>query len=267
MQGLKGLKVGLSGATGKMGRAITELLSREEALLSFALGLEGEKDLGSPAAFYPDISYTTLKNLSWEEPPEVIIDFSFHEFTISLLRTLEDRNYSGSLVIGTTGFTEKEKEAIEKLANNRPIFLSTNMSLGVAILRKTIQDVSKLLPDFHKEILEIHHAEKKDAPSGTALSLLSDLKKDEDRVVYGRQGSLGARDFREIGVMALRGGDVVGEHTVYFFGPGERLEFSHKATSREVFAQGALKASSFIRLQKPGLYTMNDLLSFLTPSS
>jgi 4-hydroxy-tetrahydrodipicolinate reductase len=170
------------------------------------------------------------------------------------------------VVIGTTGFSKEETAAIQGYAANIPLVLSPNMSQGVNVLFDLVKRAAELLgEDFDVEINEVHHNLKKDAPSGTALQfgrIIAEVKGRDlaDVAVYGRQGMIGARKKGEIGITAMRVADVVGEHTVVFGGPGERIEFTHKASSRKTFASGALRAVKYIRGKPRGLYTMKDVL-------
>ncbi len=170
-----------------------------------------------------------------------------------------------ALVIGTTGFSEEEKEELRVLAAETPLFWSSNMSIGVNVLLKILPELTRALGDnYDIEMVELHHNRKKDSPSGTALTLgecLAEARGWElpDVRCSSRDGIIGERPRAQIGIQAIRGGDVVGVHTVYFMGPGERIEVSHQAHSRENFAQGALRAAAWLALQKPGrLYSMQD---------
>jgi len=171
-----------------------------------------------------------------------------------------------ALVIGTTGLSDAHRAAIERASKQVPIVASSNMSVGVNVLTKLLSEAARVLgPGYDVEIVEWHHRQKKDAPSGTAIMMAQalaaasghNLKRD---AVYGRQGQIGARGEREIGVLAVRGGDVVGDHTAYFLGVGERIELTHRATSRETFARGAVRAALWVKDRPPGLYDMQDVL-------
>jgi 4-hydroxy-tetrahydrodipicolinate reductase len=170
------------------------------------------------------------------------------------------------MVIGTTGLGDSELKAIQKASERIPIVLSANMSLGVNVLFGLLAQAARALGSaYDVEIVELHHRLKKDAPSGTALAMahvLADaLGRDLGKVArYGREGDVGARKPEEIAVLAVRGGDIVGEHTAYFCGLGERLELTHRASSRETFARGAVRAAEWLRDRDPGLYDMQDVL-------
>jgi len=170
------------------------------------------------------------------------------------------------MVIGTTGLAAAELDAIARAAERTPIVMSANMSLGVNVLFGLLERAARALgPAYDVEIVELHHRLKKDAPSGTAMAMArvvaQALGRDlEHEARYGRQGQVGARTPGEIGVLAVRGGDIVGEHTAYFCGLGERVELTHVATSRETFARGALRAAAWVQGRAPGLYDMQDVL-------
>lgn len=171
------------------------------------------------------------------------------------------------IVIGTTGFSAKQSARIKRLARRTPTLLAANMSVGVNLLLSLLGSVARTLgDDYDVEIIEAHHRYKKDAPSGTALALgrvvAAALKRDLGRVgVVGRKGLIGERKREEIGLMAVRAGDIVGEHTVIFGGLGERIEFIHRAHSRDTFARGAIRAAQWLVRQKKGLYDMRDVLA------
>jgi 4-hydroxy-tetrahydrodipicolinate reductase len=204
----------------------------------------------------------------WPEEAEVIIDFTFHA---SVVANLENAVANGqSYVLGTTGLTDDEKKAVHSAAAQIPIVWAPNMSLGVNLLLELVRRSASILgPDYDAEIVEMHHRLKKDAPSGTALGLAEavaegrgvDLK---DVACYGREGITGERPHGEIGIHALRGGSVVGDHTVMFVADEERIEITHRANSRDTFATGALRAALWLEGRKPGIYTMRHVLGFET---
>ena len=195
---------------------------------------------------------------------DVVIDFSSHNVTPSVASLCTKR--LKALVIGTTGHSPGEKALIETSFSVIPVVWTSNFSCGVNTLFWLVRKAAEVLnQDFDIEIIEMHHRLKKDAPSGTALTLANIAASargynTEHSIIHGRSGITGERPQAEIGVHALRGGDVVGDHTVIFAGLGERLELTHKASSRETFALGALRAAKWITGQKPGLYTMLDVL-------
>ena len=197
------------------------------------------------------------------EAADVVIDFSSHEATAPLAAMAAQ--HKTPLVIGTTGHDDAERAAILAYQEHLPIVWAGNFSLGVNLLFFLAERVAATLPiSYHPEIVEMHHRMKKDAPSGTAENLVEAILRgrswSSDSVKHGRSGITGERPDEEIGVHALRGGEVVGEHSVHFAGPGERLELKHQATDRRIFAEGALVAASWLLDQKPGLYNMQDVL-------
>jgi 4-hydroxy-tetrahydrodipicolinate reductase len=195
---------------------------------------------------------------------DAVVDFSFHEVTAGVAALCA--GHHKALVIGTTGHTEAEKTAIRRQQSAIPIVWASNYSTGVNTLFWLTRKAAEILgPDFDLEVVEMHHRLKKDAPSGTAMTLLEILASVrrvqlKDALRHGRRGITGERTREEIGIHALRGGDVVGDHTVIFAAQGERVELTHKASSRDTFARGALRAAQWAVRQKPGLYDMQDVL-------
>ena len=198
------------------------------------------------------------------EQCDVVIDFSSHDATPTVATICAE--HKKALVIGTTGHTEQGLSQIKKSSARVPIVLSSNYSTGVNTLFWLTRKAAEILgPGFDLEIIEMHHRLKQDAPSGTAKTLAEILAKARsqslDKVArHGRAGIVGERVLEEIGIHSLRGGDVVGDHTVIFAGVGERVELTHKASTRETFANGALRASPWVTKQAPGLYDMQDVL-------
>jgi 4-hydroxy-tetrahydrodipicolinate reductase len=194
----------------------------------------------------------------------VIIDFTIHTATESFLQAALKKG--SPMVIGTTGFSQKQKDQIASAARSIPIMMAPNMSIGVNLLFSLTQKVASILENgYDMEIIEKHHRHKKDAPSGTAARLLEILAESKKKPVnevarHGREGMPGARTRDEIGVHAIRGGDYVGEHTVIFASEGDVIELTHKASSREIFAKGALHAAKWLSNTKPGFYDMFDVL-------
>ena len=198
------------------------------------------------------------------EQGDVVIDFSFHAVTPHVARLCAE--HKKALLVGTTGHTGAEKSQIADRKSQIPIVWASNYSTGVNTLFWLTRKAAEILgPNYDLEVVEVHHRLKKDAPSGTAATLaeiLAEVRKQQlEKVIrYGRQGITGERTDTEIGMHSLRGGDVVGDHTVIFAAPGERVELTHKAASRETFANGALRAAQWVVKQKPGLYDMQDVL-------
>jgi 4-hydroxy-tetrahydrodipicolinate reductase len=195
---------------------------------------------------------------------DVVVDFSFHTATFGIASLCAE--HRKAMVIGTTGHSETDRARITGLSSQIPMVFSSNFSTGVNTLFWLTRKAAEILgPAFDLEIVEMHHRLKRDAPSGTAKTLaeiLAQVRQQQLEKVarYGRSGILGERTATEIGVHSLRGGDVVGDHTVVFAGPGERVELTHKASGREILANGALRAAAWAVKQKPGLYSMQDVL-------
>jgi len=257
------IKVAVAGAKGRMGSLIANLILKDSDFELVGVTEKPNSDaIGKE--FCPGVKFSpSLKGIS--KKPQVLIDFTTLKATLYNLKEAEDLGVS--MVIGTTGFSEGEVEEIRKASQKIPIVFSPNMSLGVNLLFKLVAEVAKALKgkDYDAEIFEIHHRFKKDAPSGTALRLAEIVAKEMGRnlsevAVYGRKGQVGERKPEEIGILSSRMGDVVGEHTVYFATLGERLELTHRASSRETFARGALVAAKWVVGKEPGLYTMFDVL-------
>jgi 4-hydroxy-tetrahydrodipicolinate reductase len=194
----------------------------------------------------------------------VIIDFTHPEASLGFLRAAAKKR--APVVIATTGFNPKQLAEIKRLSKRTPVLLSANTSLGVNVLVALLGKAAKMLgDDYDVEIVEAHHRFKKDAPSGTALALgravAQALGRDLEKVgINGRKGIVGERSKKEIALLSVRAGDIVGEHTVIFGGIGERLEFIHRAHSRDTFAHGAIRAAQWLAKKKPGLYAMQDVL-------
>ena len=240
------LKILLCGAGGRMGHAITSIAEDHGCSISYPV------DIGDDASAGIDFC-------------DVVIDFSLRQATLPLARLSAESGKA--MVIGTTGHDLVEKKEIESLASKIPMVWAGNFSTGVNLLFYLTQQAAKVLDsgsDFDVEVIEMHHRLKKDAPSGTADRLLEILKSSrdlsDDQVAHGRNGMVGERPVNEIGSHALRGGDVVGDHTVMFAGIGERIELTHRATDRKIFAAGALRAAKWVCGQSPSLYSMQDVL-------
>lgn len=255
------IKLAVAGAAGKMGKTILTGAFKDKAFrVSGALEHASSPDLGV------NLGGVTISSdgLSVLKIADVLIDFT-HPSTIPDHLNLCVKTRT-AYVLGTTGFDSKTKALLEKASKKIAIVQSPNMSVGVNLLFKLVELTAKTLDESYDiEISEAHHRMKKDSPSGTAVKLLEiaaasrkkDLKKD---VVYGREGEVGVRPRGQMGVFALRGGDVVGDHTVFFLGDGERIELTHRASSRDAFALGALRAAKFVASCQPGLYTMQHVL-------
>lgn len=252
------MKYGILGATGRVGQILVNIIKNSDDSIG-AVMFEGEQTIN----FDKDTVITNDARVLLENS-DIVIDFSAPKATEMLLE--EAINLPKPLVIATTGLNDHQKNLMIEASKKAPILYATNMSLGVAILNKLVSIVSEKLKDFDIEIVEQHHRYKVDAPSGTALTLAESCAKARDLdlkevIVTGRSGHVGPREKDEIGVFALRGGDVVGRHTVGFYNEGEFLELNHTATSRETFARGAIKVSKWLINQEPGLYSINDALN------
>jgi 4-hydroxy-tetrahydrodipicolinate reductase len=249
------------GARGRMGATLVELVQRDEEL-SLAGVTEREERLGE-LAFLNCPAASSLEEVLPQAPGAVVVDFSQPEVTIKTVQAA--RQSSNPVVIGTTGFSQDQQQALRDAAAELPLFWAPNMSVGINVLLELLPKLAEFLgQDYDVDVSEIHHKHKKDAPSGTALKLgqvLAEAKGfSSDSLRACREGMIGERPRSEIGLQTMRGGDVVGEHTVYFFGPGERIDVTHKAYSRETFAQGALRAAKWLSRQSPGrLYAMADV--------
>jgi 4-hydroxy-tetrahydrodipicolinate reductase len=239
-------KVIITGSKGRMGRALLACAPQHREI-----EVVGQIDQGD------DLRAVI-------ERTDVVIDFSSHSATAAIAELCA--THGKAMVVGTTGHDDSEKSRITHHAASIPMVLSSNYSTGVNTLFWLTRKAAEILgPGYDLEIVEMHHRLKKDAPSGTAKSLaeiLADVRQQQLRNVarHGREGIVGERTAEEIGIHSMRGGDVVGDHTVIFATPGERVELTHKASSRETFAHGALQSATWVVRQKPGLYDMQDVL-------
>jgi 4-hydroxy-tetrahydrodipicolinate reductase len=239
-------KVIITGSKGRMGKALVTCAANLRDL-----EVVGQIDLGD------DINPVLAKS-------DVVIDFSSHKATAALAALCA--HHRKAMVIGTTGHSTEDRSDIVKQSATIPIVMASNYSTGVNTLFWLTRKAAEILgPSFDLEVVEMHHRMKKDAPSGTARSLaeiLAEVRQQQlDKVArHGREGIVGERTAEEIGIHAIRGGDVVGDHTVIFAALGERVELTHKASNRDTFANGALRAAQWVVGQKPGLYSMQDVL-------
>lgn len=260
------MKACVCGISGRMGMAVFNVLRERGHVLAAAFEREGSRGYGQDAGLLVGGVACGVRIGPITESAvalaDVVIDFSSPSASLACL---DAASAAGKpIVIGTTGFSQEERVRIERAAGRIPLVLSPNMSLGVNLLFKLTEIAARTLAGYDVEIFEAHHRRKKDAPSGTAIRLLEAVKSAgplrQGRMVTGRTGITGERSSDEIGVLAMRGGDIVGEHTVYFVGEGERLELTHRAGTRDTFARGAVAAAEFLIGKKPGLYTMFDVL-------
>ncbi|QKF80908.1 4-hydroxy-tetrahydrodipicolinate reductase [Halarcobacter ebronensis] len=253
------VNVGIVGSTGRVGTLLIDDLALDQEAKLSACHVFDKLTKSVPEGTVVTNSMKELLNSC-----DVVIDFSAPTATQSLLEEVIE-NGGKPLVIATTGFNKHQQNLLIEASKIVPILYATNMSLGVAVLNKLVALASKALREFDCEIVEQHHRYKVDSPSGTALTLAENAAKardlDLDAVrVSGRDGEIGARTKDEIGVMSLRGGDIVGRHTVGLYNDGEFIELNHTATSRNTFSKGAIKASKWLVNQEPGLYSINDCL-------
>ena len=263
------LPIAVAGATGRMGNMLIEaILATDDCRLSGALDIPASPALGQDAsAFLGKVSGVSVVSdlKTGLKDSGFLIDFTRPEGTLAHLKVC--RELGVKLVIGTTGFTDAQKAEIADAAKDIAIVMAPNMSVGVNVTLKLLQMAAQAMPTgYDIEIIEAHHRHKVDAPSGTALkmgeviaeALGRDLK---DCAVYERYGHTGERDPSTIGFATIRGGDIVGDHTVLFAGTGERIEVTHKSSSRATYAQGSLRAASFLAGKSKGLYDMFDVLN------
>jgi 4-hydroxy-tetrahydrodipicolinate reductase len=263
------MKIAVSGAAGRMGKRILALAQEHpECEISGALEAAESPYLGKDAGEMAGIGFIgvpiTADRTHTIENCDVLVDFSSPAGSIA---NAESAAALGkAIVVGTTGFSEDQKQALMAAGQRTRCLVAPNMSMGVNVLFKVVEGVAKVLgPDYDVEIVEAHHNMKKDAPSGTADKLAQIVASATGRDlrvvgVYGRQGQVGQRPREEIGVMALRGGDIVGEHTVMFVTGGERIELIHRAHSRDALARGAIRAALWVHSQPKGVYDMQDVL-------
>ena len=263
------LKIVIAGCSGRMGHALLEgVFSDSELVLNGALDRAESPQIGrDPGELFGKVSGIKISHdISVAlMNADVLVDFTRPEATMLYLQECQKANVK--LVIGTTGFTAEQKSQIEVAAKNTAIVFAPNMSVGVTLLISLVQAAAKVLNEgYDIEIIEAHHRHKVDAPSGTALRLgeaaAIALGRNLDECgVYAREGVTGQREPNTIGFATVRGGDVVGDHTVLFAGIGERVELTHKASSRATFALGALRAAKFLSNKSSGLFDMQDVLN------
>ena len=265
----KNLNLIVCGAGGRMGTAVVRALAQTAGMtLVAAIDKPGSPRLGKDAGEISgagNLGITVSDKIEpYLSPGTVIIDFTRPEASLSYLRAASKK--AVPIAIATTGFDPRQTAEIKRLSRRTPALLSANTSLGVNVLVSLLGKAAKMLgDDYDVEIVEAHHRFKKDAPSGTALALgravAGALNRNLDHVgIHGRKGIVGERSKKEIALLSVRAGDIVGEHTVIFGGIGERLEFIHRAHSRDTFAKGAIRAGQWLADQNPGLYSMQDVL-------
>jgi len=265
------MNVAIVGAAGRMGgRLIHAVVEAEGLTLTAAVERPGHPQIGMDAGLVAgagDLGVKIGDDLArGMAAADVLIDFTFPEVTLANADICA--RLGKQMVIGSTGFTPEQREKLAGFARRIPIVFAPNMSVGVNVCFKILKDIAKTLGDgFDIEIVELHHNKKKDSPSGTAVrmgEIVADaLGRDYNQVAnYHREGMCGERSKEEIGMQTVRGGDIVGEHTVYFIGMGERIELTHRAISRDMFARGAVRAASWLAGKPAGLYDMQNVLGF-----
>lgn len=260
------MKLAIAGSAGRMGRLVVKNAINEGLKVSQAFDIvEIGKDAGEVAGIGK--IGVLIENDIAKLNADILVDFTNPNACLKNARIASEKGVK--LVIGTTGFSEEQRRELESYCKRVPTVISPNFSVGVNAFFKIVEFASSMLQDYDVEIFEIHHKMKKDAPSGTAIKtaeIIRDVlakKGKKLELKFCREGKRG----EEIGVFGIRGGDVVGEHTVMFFGEGERVEITHRATSRESFAKGAIMAVKWIaKVDKPGIYSMLDVLSKNVPS-
>ncbi|MDP2167836.1 MAG: 4-hydroxy-tetrahydrodipicolinate reductase [Thermodesulfovibrionales bacterium] len=263
------VKIAVAGAAGRMGSRITALSREYEGLkLSGAFEKNGHKDIGKDVGLVVGMGQAGIELKDGIEAASgdasVIIDFTSAASTLQNIKFAAEKGKA--MVIGTTGLSKEDMAEIQSLSKKIPCVVASNMSLGVNLLLKVLKDVARVLgDDYDVEIVEAHHRLKKDAPSGTALKMAEAIadalgRNLDETAVYARKGIIGERAKKEIGIQTVRAGDIVGEHTVLFGGLGERIEITHRASSRDTFARGALRAALWVEGKPAGFYDMQDVL-------
>lgn len=254
------LKIILNGALGKMGKSIVEVCSQDKKVEIVGL-IENEKCPYINKIYYPSLPKITDNIETCINLCDVVIDFSTPQGTQKVTEIC--LNNKKPVVIGTTGHNEEQLNKIKNASTFIPILISPNMSFGVNLLYKLLDFTLNKIKNynFDIEIMEAHHNQKKDAPSGTAKKLLEIIKniKPESNFIYSREGIVGPRQKNEVGVFAIRAGDIVGEHTILLSSTGEKIEIKHTATSRNTFARGAIEAAKWLKNKKPGLYSIEEM--------
>lgn len=263
------VRMAVAGCAGKMGiRICNAVAANPNAELAAAFEAPGHPALGKPLAEVCGLSVSALT--VGDDPAQavraadVLIDFTAPAAAVG--NAFAAAVNGKAAVIGTTGLDRDQRDELAGAAKKAPIVYAPNMSVGMNLMFKLAGMMAKVLgPDYALELMEAHHDQKKDAPSGTAVKLIEELAAargldPEKNAVHGRKGMVGARGKDEIGVAVIRGGDIVGDHTVFYIGQGERLELTHRAHSRDTFARGAVRAALWVAGREPGLYDMQDVL-------
>ena len=263
------ISVIIDGACGRMGKMISQgVVTQSDMQLVGAIEYSGHPQLGEDigeVAGVGTIGVPISDNLSEIlDEADVVVEFTAPSASIEHLRNVVDAGKT--MVLATTGFTEAELAEVQELAQNIPCVMAPNMSVGVNVMLQAVQLVAKALgDDYDVEVIEAHHNQKADSPSGTALRIAEVLAESLDRNLaevgaYGRHGMVGARPEKEIGIHAIRGGDISGDHTVLYAGAGERIEITHRAHTREAFAKGAIRAAQWVVDAPKGLHDIAEVL-------
>ncbi len=250
------IKVAICGALGRMGQTIGKMVDESEDL-----ELVGGIDIKAGSIFGTEVVESgDIDRFLQDKKPDVLVDFTIASAAVENIRAAS--KHKVSLVVGTTGFTPEQRTGIDSMINgNIAAVISSNFSVGVNIFWKLVREAAKRLGDYDIEVVEAHHHFKKDAPSGTASTIIGIIKDEvgEREEVYGRKGMVGERG-NEIGVHVIRGGDIVGDHSVLFAGNSEVIELSHRAYDRAVFAHGVIRAIRWVHDKDPAIYSMDDVL-------
>ena len=247
------IDVFVNGCNGRMGRTVISQIENFDNLnLIGGFDIKEDETVNFPV-------FTKFEDINVKI--DVIVDFSYTVGTLNMLEYASQKHIP--IVIATTGFTEEQENKIKEYSKNLPVFKSSNMSFDISLMARIVSEVAKKLYDSDIEIIETHHNQKKDAPSGTALLLadaINEIFDNKKEYVFDRHSKTEKRSSNEIGFSSIRGGNIVGEHTVQFFSPYETFEIKHTSYSRNVFADGALKAAEFLVHKENGFYNMNDLV-------
>ena len=258
---MKKIKIGVFGPDGRMGRDVIEQLKKDDNFqINNICEKVGHKSIGKKinGIIVENNIDKLISNV------DVIIDFTLPSATINLMTQMKKISKKTALITGTTGYTNSQEKIFKKLSKGLKILRSFNMSLGINLMKKLLKITSENISDFSDiEIIETHHNKKRDIPSGTALTLANSIIEGSSNLKkfsFREKATNKLRKKNEIGFSSIRGGDVIGDHTTFFFLDGERIEISHKADSRKIFSLGAINAAKWIVKKKPGLYTIEDML-------
>lgn len=260
------VRLAINGASGRMGRALIALLRGDRRFVLKRAVIDADSELAGQPLHVPSTPETPRYVAGWEQAGDldVVVDFSTPQGLADALAHCE--NHGVALVTGTTGLDDELSQRLTAASQRIPILRAANFSLGVAVLTRLLRDAAAALPNWDLEIIEAHHGRKQDAPSGTALALGQVAASArgvelDDAATYERHGHTGERAPGNIGFAVVRGGDIVGEHTAMLATQGERVELTHRATDRAIFARGALTAAAWLAGRDPGVYGMDEILA------